>query len=177
MNDDTVCLPNRVAPIADKPRSHRFGVCPTGRGLKTKQVGYQAASRAFDLAFDLKRPVKPRWPEFDVDLQGNRHGCRFSRAGPGMALRGGPPNQCRIPGMPSTSEGPSGGARAFCLLLRFSKVRRRKGATIVSEQTNNGYVLSTDRKLRTVRYSSLCKSGGIVISPNGSGRLPSPAWY
>jgi hypothetical protein len=38
-----------------------------------------------------------------------------------MALRGGPPNQCRITGMPSTSEGPSGGARAFCLLLRFQK--------------------------------------------------------
>jgi hypothetical protein len=47
----------------------------------------------------------------------NRQGCRFSRAGPGMALRGGPPNQCRITGMPSDSEGPSGGARAFCLLL------------------------------------------------------------
>ena len=66
MNDDTVYLPNRVALIAGKPRSHRFGVCPTGRGLKTKQVGCQAASRAFDLAFDLRRPVKPRWPEADI---------------------------------------------------------------------------------------------------------------
>jgi hypothetical protein len=35
-----------------------------------EQVGYQAASFAFDLAFDLRRPVKPRWPEFDIDLQG-----------------------------------------------------------------------------------------------------------
>jgi len=33
-----------------------------------KQVGYQAASRAFD--FDLGRPVKPRWPEFDIDSAG-----------------------------------------------------------------------------------------------------------
>jgi len=68
MNDDAVCLPNCVAPIAGKPRSHRFGVCPTERGLKTKQVGCQAASRAFD--FDLGRPVKPRWPEADIDSAG-----------------------------------------------------------------------------------------------------------
>jgi hypothetical protein len=32
-----------------------------------EQAGFQAASRAFDLAFDFKRPVKPRWPEFDID--------------------------------------------------------------------------------------------------------------
>jgi len=74
MNDDAVCLPNRVAPIAGKPRSHRFGVCPTERGLKTKQVGCQAASRAFDSAFDLRRPVKPRWPEFDVEAWGKPAG-------------------------------------------------------------------------------------------------------
>jgi len=35
-----------------------------------KQVGFQAASRAFDLAFDLRRPVKPRWPEADIDSTG-----------------------------------------------------------------------------------------------------------
>jgi len=51
----------------------------------------------------------------------NRHGCRFSRTGPGMALCGGAPNQCRITGIPSLGEGPSGGARAFCLLLGFQK--------------------------------------------------------
>jgi hypothetical protein len=70
MNDDAVYLLNRGAPIAGKPRSHRLGVCPTERGLKTKQVGYQAASRASDLAFDLRRPVKPRWPEADIDSAG-----------------------------------------------------------------------------------------------------------
>jgi len=37
---------------------------------KKKQAGSQAASRAFDLAFDLRRPVKPRWPEFDIDSAG-----------------------------------------------------------------------------------------------------------
>jgi hypothetical protein len=25
---------------------------------------------AVDLAFDLKRPVKPRWPEFDIEAVG-----------------------------------------------------------------------------------------------------------
>ena len=64
----------------------------------------------------------------------------MSRTGPGMALCGGPPNQCRITGMPSQSEGPSGGARAFCLLLGCSKVRRRKGATLSRRYRNNGYV-------------------------------------
>jgi hypothetical protein len=27
-----------------------------------------------DLALDLKRPVKPRWPEFDMDLGGKPAG-------------------------------------------------------------------------------------------------------
>jgi len=51
----------------------------------------------------------------------NRQGCRFSRPRPWMAVGGGPTPQCRITGMPSLGEGPSGGARAFCLLLRSIK--------------------------------------------------------
>ena len=43
-------------------------------------------------------------------------------------------------GTPSLSEVPSGGARAFCLLLRFSKVSRCKSGTISSHDLNNGYV-------------------------------------
>src|SRR5690606_26842782 len=93
---------------------------------------------AFDL--DLKRPVKPCGPKFDVDLEGKPAGRRFSRTGPGMALCGGPPHQCRITGMPSQSEGPSGGARALWLLSRFSKVTRRKGATLSRRYRDNGYV-------------------------------------
>ncbi len=71
----------------------------------------------------------------------NRQGCRFSRPAPWMARGGGPPNQCRIAGTPSLSEVPSGGARAFCLLLRFSKVSRRKGGTLSRRYRSNGYVL------------------------------------
>ncbi|WP_363809375.1 hypothetical protein, partial [Pseudomonas brassicacearum] len=42
---------------------------------------------------------------------------------------------------PSLGEVPSGGARAFCLLLRFSKVSRRKGGTLSRHYRSNGYVL------------------------------------
>jgi hypothetical protein len=41
--------------------------------------------------------------------------------------------------MPSLSEAPSGGEKAFCLLLRFSKVSRRKDGTLSSRYLNNGY--------------------------------------
>ena len=58
-----------------------------------------------------------------------------------MARGGGPPNHWRITGTPSLSEVPSGGARAFCLLLRFSKVSRRQGGTLSGRYLNNGYVL------------------------------------
>ena len=57
-----------------------------------------------------------------------------------MARGGGPPNHWRITGTPSLSEVPSGGARAFCLLLRFSKVSRRQGGTLSGRYLNNGYV-------------------------------------
>ena len=56
-----------------------------------------------------------------------------------MALRGGPTEQCRSEGTPSLGEVPSGGARAFCLLLRFSKVSRRQGGTLSSRYRSNGY--------------------------------------
>ncbi|VCU63473.1 hypothetical protein [Pseudomonas synxantha] len=71
----------------------------------------------------------------------NRQGCRFSRPAPWMARGGGPPNPCRITGTPSLSEVPSGGARAFYLLLRFSKVSRCKSGTNSGRYLNNGYVL------------------------------------
>ena len=70
----------------------------------------------------------------------NRQGCRFSRPAPWMARGGGPPNHWRITGTPSLSEVPSGGARALCLLSRFSKVSRRQGGTLSGRYLNNGYV-------------------------------------
>ena len=70
----------------------------------------------------------------------NRQGCRFSRPAPWMARGGGPPNHWRITGTPSLGEVPSGGARAFCLLLRFSKVSRCQSGTLSGRYLNNGYI-------------------------------------
>ena len=69
----------------------------------------------------------------------NRQGCRFSRPAPWMARGGGPPNHWRITGTSSLSEVPSGGARAFCLLLGFSKVSRCKSGTLSGRYRRNGY--------------------------------------
>jgi hypothetical protein len=46
--------------------------------------------------------------------------------------------------MPSLGEAPSVGARAFCLLLRSSKVSRRKGGTNSRRYLTNGYVHRTN---------------------------------
>ncbi len=93
---------------------------------------------AFD--FDLRRPVKHAGRNSAGIWGVNRQGCRFSRPAPWMARGGGPPNHCRITGTPSLGEVPSVGARAFCLLLRFSKVSRRKGGTNSRRYPKNGYV-------------------------------------
>jgi len=69
----------------------------------------------------------------------NRQGCRFSRPAPWMARGGGPPTHWRITGTPSPGEVPSGGARAFCLLLRFSKVSRCQSGTLGGRYRRNGY--------------------------------------
>ena len=55
-------------------------------------------------------------------------------------------------GTPSLSEVPSGGARALCLLSRFSKVSRRQGGTLSGRYLNNGYVPGPT--VLTVRPSS-----------------------
>ena len=55
-------------------------------------------------------------------------------------------------GTPSLREVPSGGARALCLLSRFSKVSRRQGGTLSGRYLNNGYVPGPT--VLTVRPSS-----------------------
>ncbi len=95
---------------------------------------------AFDLLLILGAPLNHAGRNSILLCGANRQGCRFSRLRPWMAGGGGPTQQCRITGMPSDSEAPSGGARAFCLLLRCSKVRRCKSATNISRHPNNGYV-------------------------------------
>jgi len=48
-----------------------------------KQVGFQAASFAFDLAFDLGRPVKPRWPNVGLEPWATRQDAGLAALGQG----------------------------------------------------------------------------------------------
>ncbi len=127
--------------LADAPSSQRCGEPTSQLPQESAHAStIRSAVRPPRFAFDLRRPVKPRWPSSDIDLGGNPAGRRVSRAGPGMAHRGGPPNQCRMTGTPSLGEVPSGGARALCLLWGSSKVSRRKGGTNSRRNPSNGYV-------------------------------------
>ena len=117
---------------------------------------HDAKRVALDLALDLLlisgAPLNPAGRNSTGIWGVNRQGCRFSRPAPWMARGGGPPNQCRITGTPSLGEVPSGGARAFCLLLRFSKVSRCQSGTLSGRYRRNGYVHNP--AVSTVRPSS-----------------------
>ena len=114
-----------------------------GRGLAPDSPGHDAKRAALDLDLLLisGAPLNHAGRNSTGIWGVNRQGCRFSRPAPWMARGGGPPNPCRITGTPSLSEVPSGGARAFCLLLGFSKVSRCKSGTHSSRYRSNGYVL------------------------------------
>ena len=113
---------------------------------------HDAKRVAFDLLLILGAPLNHAGRNSTGIWGVNRQGCRFSRPAPWMARGGGPPNHWRIPGTPSLSEVPSGGARALCLLSRFSKVSRRQGGTLSGRYLNNGYVPGPT--VLTVRPSS-----------------------
>ncbi len=102
---------------------------------------HDAKRAALDLLLILGAPLNHAGRNSTGIWGVNRQGCRFSRPAPWMARGGGPPNHWRISGTPSLGEVPSGGARAFCLLLRFSKVSRRQGGTLSGRYLHNGYAL------------------------------------
>ena len=108
--------------------------------LVSAPANHDAKRAALDLLLILGAPLNHAGRNSTGIWGVNRQGCRFSRPAPWMARGGGPPNHWRITGTPSPSEVPSGGARAFCLLLRFSKVSRRQGGTLSGRYLNNGYV-------------------------------------
>ena len=118
-------------------------LAPTKRASQPSGNGNHDAKRAaldLDLLLILGAPLNHAGRNSTGIWGVNRQGCRFSRPAPWMARGGGPPNHWRITGTPSPSEVPSGGARAFCLLLRCSKVRRRQGGTLGGRYRRNGYV-------------------------------------
>ena len=84
----------------------------------------------------------------------------------------------RREGMPSLGEAPSGGARAFCLLLTgpafrlHSKVSRRKGGTYTRHTRSNGYVHPKNRRwqvLRPLRAGAPARSSGSKLPRHGGG--------
>ena len=131
---------------------------PIGRWYTaiTANGNHDAKRVALDLALDLLLILGAPLNHAGRNSTGiwgvNRQGCRFSRPAPWMARGGGPPNHWRITGTPSLGEVPSGGARAFCLLLRFSKVSRCQSGTLSGRYRRNGYVHGPT--VLTVRPSS-----------------------
>jgi len=97
------------------------------RGPPKSQVGYQAASRAVDLAFDFDL-LAPWGGRVEV-------------------LRSGPTEQDRREGMPSLGEAPDERGKSARLLTagprRLLQVTRRKGETISSRYRSNGYGLKS----------------------------------
>ncbi|OKP68164.1 hypothetical protein BTR19_21310 [Pseudomonas fluorescens] len=100
-----------------------IGICTTVQ-FAAAAGNHDAKRAALDLLLILGAPLNHAGRNSTGIWGVNRQGCRFSRPAPWMARGGGPPNHWRITGTPSLGEVPSGGARAFCLLLRFSKVSR-----------------------------------------------------
>ncbi len=142
LSDSPRCLYRSGAAIR-QASSHRKTTCGAQKTALDLHHSSRLSGRcafALDLDFDLRRPVKHAGRNSAGIWGVNRQGCRFSRPAPWMARGGGPPNHCRITGIPSLGEVPSVGARAFCLLLRFSKVSRRKGGTNSRRYPKNGYV-------------------------------------
>ena len=118
-------------------------------------------SSAFDLDLDLRRPVKPRWPQAGIAQWAPRQDAGVAATRPWMADRGGPTEQCMTAGMPSLGEAPSGGAKALWLLSRSSKVTRRQGGTLSRHDRSNGYV-HTPRTIKELyRYSCRDSAGSV----------------
>ena len=102
----------------------------------------RSALRPPRFAFDLRRPVKPRWPSSDIDLGGNPAGRRVSRAGPWMAHRGGPPKSMSDDGHTEPGRGAEWwGKSPFGYFWgSFPKVTRCKSGTNSRRYRSNGYV-------------------------------------
>jgi hypothetical protein len=117
------------------PRAANPASCRVPHGFKPAfgQRGFTGRSRSRS-----KSKARSRADRYFPDVS-------RSKCGRGLAPDGGPPNPCRITGIPSVSEVPSVGARAFCLLLRFSKVSRCKSGTISGRDRSNGYVLGPSK--------------------------------
>jgi len=68
-------------------QAHREGDGTNNKYCKARsqknQAGCQTASRAFDLAFDFGRPVKPLWPNADLEPWATRQDAGLAALGLG----------------------------------------------------------------------------------------------
>jgi hypothetical protein len=122
---------------------------------------------AFAFDFDLRRPVKPRWPNAGFGAWVTRQDAGLAVLGQGwpMTAAHGPKPE------PSLGEEPSGGARAFCLLLRFSKVSRCKSGTNSSHNRSNGYAPNQPPNQTRCKWLSQSPAGNSSgLATNGTCR-------
>ena len=113
-------------PAMQTTRYIRYTEAMPSQASQLPQLSVPALDVDVDLAFaspHSSRPVGRCALAFDLDLDLRR-----------------PASCCLRSGTPSLGEVPSGGARAFCLLLRSSKVSRCKSGTNISPNRSNGYV-------------------------------------
>ncbi len=128
---------------------------------------------ALDFDFDLKRPVKPRWPSAGSEPWATRQDAGLAALGQGWpiaAAHGSMPERGHAePGRGTEWWGKS-------VLLTFallSKVSRRKGGTITRHTRKNGYVHQGLRALRTRAGASSLATGAVKPwdTPGRSGLL------
>jgi hypothetical protein len=108
------------------------------RGIREgKQVGCQAASRAFD--FDLGRPVKPRWPNAELEPWATRQDAGLAALGQGWPFAAAHGSRSAV-GYTEPRRGAEWWGKSVLLTFALSKVRRRKGATLSGRYPSNGYI-------------------------------------
>ena len=118
---------------------------PTGGARSLAKSGRRPGRLGFVFDLDLKRPVKPRWPNAGITQRVNRQDAGLAAPGHGWpvaAARG------VMPGFGHTE--PKRGAEWWgkSLLVTFGlfpKVTRRKGGTNSRRYRSNGYVLSPSK--------------------------------
>ncbi len=116
-------------PSADRPPSQRCGD-PTSQPQKSAPIhsaSHHSTGRALarlQLLILMHRRLER--PSGGSAQWATRHGCRVSRARPGMADRGGPTEQDRSEGMPSPGEAPNDRGKSALVTFRRAAQAFRK---------------------------------------------------
>jgi hypothetical protein len=156
VNDDAYCLRERFFASNLRQRKRRRSECTrcldihrwqasSHRGIgyiRESQVGCQAASRAFDLAFDLLAPSRGRVEVLRSGQTGMDAG--LAAPGHGWPMAAGPRSRTGARACRATARHRTTGARALGYLGLF-QVTRCKSETASRRYRRNGYVLSQQK--------------------------------